>query len=95
MVGVAVILAGCGAAKPSSDEAKTALMTRLKHEGAPISDIKNFSLDGCVKAKNADGVNCDVKGTPILSMMGRQAEGAPFASSFRFKKGDGGWEAFP
>lgn len=95
IIAAGVLCAGCSVAKPSSSEAKAAIMTALQKEGASVSDIKDFSVDGCVKAEGADGVNCDVKGTPIISMMGRQADGSAFTTTFRFKKADGVWQAFP
>lgn len=94
VIASAVVLAACSASKPSSGEAKDALVKAFAQAGLGVSNIDDFSLESCTKAEGADGVNCDVKGTPVVEFNGRRASGFPIAKAFRFKKVNGTWEVF-
>ncbi|XQA66815.1 hypothetical protein ACM9XC_05585 [Xanthomonas sacchari] len=80
--------------KPSSDNAKQALVTLLEQSGAGrVSDIRDFELTGCVEAEGADGYRCDTRGQVVLEIAGRQVP-VPVSKNLRYAKADGTWRAY-
>lgn len=80
--------------KPSSDNAKQALVTLLEQSGAGrVSDIRDFELTGCIKAEDANGYRCDTRGQVVLEIAGRQVA-VPVSKNLRYAKADGTWRAY-
>ncbi|MCC5062971.1 hypothetical protein [Xanthomonas campestris] len=80
--------------KPSSDNAKQALVTLLQQSGAgQVTDIQNFELSGCVEAEGADGYRCDTRGQVVLEIAGRHVP-VPVNKNLRYAKADGTWRAY-
>ncbi|WP_372376011.1 hypothetical protein ACDI35_05325 [Xanthomonas axonopodis pv. cajani] len=80
--------------KPSSDNAKDALVRLLKDSGAgQVTDVQNFELTGCVEAEGAEGYRCDTRGQAVLSIEGRQVP-IPVSKNLRYAKSDGTWRAY-
>ncbi|ASK91256.1 hypothetical protein KWH04_00030 [Xanthomonas campestris pv. trichodesmae] len=80
--------------KPSSDNAKDALVRLLKDSGAgQVTSVQNFELTGCVEAEGADGYRCDTRGQVVLEIAGRQIP-VPVNKNLRYAKADGNWRAY-
>ncbi|MEQ7514880.1 hypothetical protein [Xanthomonas campestris] len=90
---MALGLTACGG-KPSSGNAKQALVTLLQQSGAgQVTDIQNFELSGCVEAEGADGYLCDTRGQVVLEIAGRQVP-VPVNKNLRYARADGTWRAY-
>ncbi|MBB4654154.1 hypothetical protein GGR73_000653 [Xanthomonas sp. F14] len=90
---MALGLTACGG-KPSSDNAKEALVRLLQQSGAgQVTDIQNFELTGCVEAEGVEGYRCDTRGQVVLNIEGRQVS-IPLSKNLRYAKSDGSWRAY-
>ncbi|MBB5879652.1 starvation-inducible outer membrane lipoprotein [Xanthomonas arboricola] len=90
---MALGLTACGG-KPSSGNAKQALVTLLQQSGTgQVTDVQNFELTGCVEAQGADGYRYDTRGQVVLEIAGRQVP-VPVNKNLRYAKADGAWRAY-
>ncbi|MCC5098182.1 hypothetical protein [Xanthomonas campestris] len=86
-------LSACGG-KPSSDNAKEALVRLLQQSGAgQVTDVQQFELSGCVEAEGVDGYRCDTRGQAVLNIEGRQVP-IPVSKNLRYAKESGTWRAY-
>ena len=94
---IPLLLAACAVDQPSDQEARKAMVERM--ESSPRRDVKvervhAFSLDGCVRARQGGGVECQVAMDVSFAFDGamhRSDDRGPM----RFAREEGRWKAYP